>query len=243
MPRSSSTVAGVEIPELPWPEFWAQFQRDYRATRETAQHVSIIGPTNTGKSTLAMKVAELRPYVYVLGTKPRDAHMKAMLRRGGYRKVEQLPEAGAGIRRAYIWPASKGAKSRPAQRAAFSDAFDHQFEVGVWHGLIDEGHYIASELGLADRIRIGYQQLRSNGAGFILCAQRPAWLPPDIYSSADHLFLFGTNDSNDLKRISGLNGVNDRVVRDAVANLRRDKRFLYVNTVTGALAISRLDKG
>lgn len=237
--RSARSVA-ADIPELPWPDFLAKFRQQYRATRDDAQHVTIIGPTGCGKSTLAMAIANLRPYVFVPVCKKRDEHMRRMLRAGGYRRVDVLPEAGSGLRRVYLWPPNRGKVSRPNQRKVFGDAFQHQFDVGVWHGLIDEGHYVAHELGLTEDIRVGYQQLRSNGAGFILCAQRPAWLPPDIYSSANHLFLFGTNDSNDLKRISGLNGVNDRTVRDAVQSLRRDKRFVHVNTDTGELTISRL---
>jgi hypothetical protein len=237
--RASPSSIG-DIPELPWPDFLAKFRREYTATRDNAQNITILGPIGTGKSTLAMELAKLRPYVFVLGTKPRDEHMRRMLRAGGYRKVDVLPEAGSGVRRVYIWPPNKGKASRANQRKMFGDAFQHQFETGVWHGVIDEGHYVAHELGLTEDVRVGYQQLRSNGAGFILCAQRPAWLPPDIYSSANHLFLFGTNDSNDLKRISGLNGVNDRTVRDAVQSLRRDKRFVHVNTDTGELTISRL---
>lgn len=238
--RTSKGSAAADIPEMEWPEFWAKFQREYRATRDDAQHVTIVGPAGTGKSTLAMKVASLRPYVWVAGTKPRDQHMKNMLRQYGYRKADVLPEAGSGVRRVFIWPPNRGMKSIPNQRKVFADAFEHMFDVGVWHGVVDEGHYVAHECGLSDRIRVGYQVQRSNGAGLILCAQRPAWLPPDIYSSAGHLFLFGTNDSNDLKRISGLNGVNDRMVRDAVASLRRDKRFVHVNTDTGEVVISRL---
>lgn len=230
-----------DIPEVPWAEWWSAFCRSYRATRDNAQHVTILGPTRTGKSTLAMQVARQRPYVAALCAKPRDKHMKSMLRDGGFRKVDVLPEAGAGIRRAYLWPPNVGNVSHPVQRAAFHGAFSHAYRVGVWHLLVDEAHYLATTLRLADDIRGAYQMGRSNGHGVILCAQRPAWLPRDIYSSADHLFIFGTNDAADLKSISGMNGVNDKVVRLAVANLGRDHRFLHVNTATGDLAITRYE--
>ena len=230
--------------EVPWAEWWEQFRIDYRATRDNAQHVSILGPTGTGKSTLALKVAELRPYVAVLAAKPRDTHMKAMLRAGGYRKVDRLPEAGAGLRRVFLWPRNVGTESHALQRATFDAAMSHAYRVGVWHLVVDEGHFLADTLRLGDRIRGAYQMGRSNGHGIILAAQRPAWLPRDIYSSADHLLIFGTNDSADLKSISGLNGVNDRTVRDCVATLTRaGHRFVHVNTRTGQLAITALPKG
>ena len=232
-----------EIVEQDWAEFWPRFTASYRATRDDAQHVAILGPNGTGKTTLAMQIAALRPYVYVLAAKPRDKHMAAMLRRGGYRAVAELPEAGAGVRRCYLWPPNRGVSSRPHQRAVFARALAKSFRVGVWHGLIDEGHYLAETLKLAPEIKQALQMGRSNGHGIILAAQRPAWLPRDVYSASTHLFLFGTNDAADLKSISGLNGVNDRTVRDAVATLGRDHRFLHVNTATGDLTISRFTKG
>lgn len=234
----------MSIAEEPFDQWWPRFRREYRATRDNAQHVTVLGPTGTGKSTLAMTVAQLRPYVAVLCAKPRDAHMKSMLRAGGYRKVDRLPEAGSGIRRCFIWPPNTGIESHPQLARAFADAYAHAYRVGVWHLLVDEGHFQADTLRLGDRIRGAYQMGRSNGHGIILAAQRPAWLPRDIYSSADHLMIFGTNDSADLKSISGLNGVNDRVVRDCVASLDREShRFLHVNTRTGSMTITALPKG
>lgn len=234
-------VATELVPEVPWSEWWETFQRRYVATRDQAQHVTILGPTGTGKSTLAMKVAELRPYMAVLAAKPRDKHMKQMLRQGGFRKMDVLPEAGAGVRRCYIWPPNRGPFDHDRMRSQFAGAFEHAYRVGVWHILVDEAHFMAHRLHLTEHIRDAYQMGRSNGHGIILAAQRPAWLPRDIYSSADHLFLYGTNDSADLKTISGLNGVSDRLVRDTVAGLDRDsRRFLHVDTKSGTLAITRM---
>lgn len=237
-----STGSTEPIPEVPWAEWWAEFRRNYRATRDDAAHVTVIGPTRSGKSTLAMEIALLRPYVGVLAAKPRDEHMRSMLKAQGFRKVAALPEGGSGIRRAVIWPSNRGIRDHAAQRAAFADAFEHAYRIGIWHLLVDEAHYMAQTLRLADHIRGAYQMGRSNGHGIILAAQRPAWLPRDIYSSAEHLMIFGTNDSADLKSISGMNGVNDVVVRNTVAELGRGHRFLHVDTVRGTLQITRLEQ-
>ena len=240
----STRQAETEILERPWAEFWPEFCASYRATRDDAQHVAILGPNGTGKTTLAMQIATQRPYVFVLAAKPRDKHMAAMLKADGYRKYlgAGLPESGSGTRRCYLWPPNVGVRSRGYQRQVFAGALAQAFRVGVWHGLIDEAHYLAETLKLAPEIKQALQMGRSNGHGLILCAQRPAWLPRDVYSASTHLFLFGTNDAADLKSISGLNGVNDRTVRDAVAMLGRDHHFLHVNTATGALTISRYEK-
>jgi len=231
----------MSIDTLTHADWWSSFTADYRSGRDDAQHVTIMGPTGTGKSTLAMQIAERREYVAVLAAKPRDTHMSAMLRAGGYRNVSRLPEAGAGVRRVALWPRNDGLESQPMQRQVFGDALAHAFRVGVWHMVIDEGHYLADTLGLGDRIKTALQMGRSNGHGLILCAQRPAWLPRDVYSAADHLFLFRTNDAADLKAVSGLNGMNEKIVRAAISDLDPSTHsFLHIDTRRRTLSISAL---
>jgi SpoVK/Ycf46/Vps4 family AAA+-type ATPase len=230
-----------ELPIVPWSEFWPMFKSEYRHGRDHADHVTIIGPTGTGKSTIAMQVAELRRYVVALVVKPRDEGMRSMLRRQRFVKLDRVPPPGTRTR-VVIWPKNDGVDSIPAMRTTMRDALDATFRAGVWHVVCDEASYLCEDLKLNSYVRQALRMGRSNGMGLILCAQRPAWLPHDIYSSATHLFLFGSNDAADLRTIAGLNGVNDTIVRDAVANLGKTHRFVYVNTRSGYVCISRYER-
>lgn len=236
----------VEIPHVPWEQFWPMFVKRYGpAQRDDAQHVTILGPTGTGKSTIAVQVADLRPYVVQLVEKPRDEKLRKALKRRRYRKVEELPDIG-GYPWVYVWPKAGGVEDEPGQRVAFRRVLRSAGKVGVWHVVIHEAPYMVDPLGLAPELKYVLRMGRSNGAGLIICAQRPAWLPRDIYSAASHLFLFGTNDTNDLKAIGGLNGMNERAVRDAVAQLGANGDshvFLYVGTRDGTVCTSRAPGG
>lgn len=237
---SPTTVPAVEAPFIEWAEFWPMFRRKYeRAKPYEAQHVTVLGPTRTGKSVLAAQVAALRPYVFATMTKPKDEPMRRLLRSQGYRLALEIPEPQLA-RRVAIWPKFTGNASKAVQRAVFGKAFDDGFAAGIWHAFVDEGHYVCKELRLGEHVRTWSQQGASNGNGLILCAQRPAWLPKDIYS-ARHLFLFGTNASDDLASIGGLNGADERAVRRIVANLGRQHHFLYIDTADGTMAVSRYE--
>lgn len=235
-----------DIPHVPWEKFWPMFVKRYgQADRDNAEHVTILGPTGTGKSTLAMAVADRRYHVVQFVEKPRDRKLLGALKHRRYRKVDELPD-GAGYPKVYLWPPAGDVTDQPEQARQFRAALRTAGRVGVWHVVVHEAAYLVDPLGLGPELKQVLRMGRSNGTGLILCSQRPAWLPRDIYSQASHLFLFGTNDSADLRAIGGLNGMNEKAVREKVAGLHElgdSHVFLYVGTRDGTLVTSRAPGG
>ena len=58
---------------------------------EPGSHVTVIGPTGSGKTHLALTVAELRPYILVLAAKRQDPLVRE-LQRKGYHVTQDLGE-------------------------------------------------------------------------------------------------------------------------------------------------------
>lgn len=230
--------------EMAWPEWWRYFAKRYKVSRDSADHVVIIGPTNTGKTTLALKIAELRRYVIVLGCKPFDSdpELRRLTRRDGYHLLRTWELPSPQFRpRVLAWPTYRGRHDRGHQRAVFTSLFDQAYSAGGWHIVAEELPHLM-RLGMKDVLVEHLTMGRSLASGLIGCSQRPRNIPVEALSSAQHVFLFCTNDYEDLKRIGGLNGVDSRVVRETVARLGRDYRFLHVDTRTGDLTVSRVDR-
>lgn len=229
----------VDVPEVDWAAFWPAFCGAYRFNPRDADHVSLIGPTRSGKTTLAMAIARRRHYVGALLVKGRDDVAERELRAAGFRRAREIPPAGR-VRRVAIWPPYRGPEDYGRQRDQLGSAMDRMFRAGVWTCLADEGQHMVERLHMGDRVVDWLRMGRTQGNGLILSAQRPAWMPRDIYSAPRHLFLFGTNDEADLRSIAGLNGVNNRTVRDIVERLGKTHRVLYVDTVRGNMAVTKL---
>lgn len=229
-------------PFVPWADWYPRFAKAYKVDRTSADHVTIIGPTGTGKTVLAMKIADLRRYVVVLGCKPKDAQLAKMTKARGYRRqtTGELPSGGRAARKLVVWPKYRGVEDRPRQLAAFDTVFDRAFDAGGWHIVAEEAPHLV-DLGMERRLRQHLRMGRSTASGLILCTQRPRGLPYEAISGAQHLLFFGTNDDEDLKRLGGMNGVSSREVRHAVSNLGRSYVFLHVDTRTGTLVRSRYD--
>lgn len=234
-----------ELPRVPWSEFAPYFAQEYRVSKKDgADHVTIIGPTGTGKSAMAMWVASHREWVCQLVEKPKDDELKRRLKADGYTRRDELPDGNGQTRRVFIWPSHKRGEPIGVQRFLFGRAMATGYRVGGWHFVIHEGQHVVESLGMRRQIVTSLRMGRSNANGLIVCTGRPAWMPRDIYSSAHHLFLFNTNDENDLRSIGGMNGVNNRQIRHTVENLNRDTHeVLYVNTRTRYAAVTRSPRG
>lgn len=220
---------------------WQQFRRtlDYRPD----EHVTLVGPTGRGKTTLALDMIARRRYACVIATKPTDDVLAAKLAAAGYKRTDIVPPV-AIARRFVIWPQMRGLVDIPEQRQVIGTALDTMFRQGNRAVLVDETHYVAEMLRQSHRLKLWWQQGRSLGLSLIAGFQRPAWVPRDAYSAASHLFLFGTADDTDSRALGGLGGLSSRHIRYAVEYLAGDPSrkhdFVYVGTRSGTVLRSRL---
>ncbi len=236
-------AAAVDIDEIapvvPWDDFVPMMQ--YRHN----EHVTIIGPTQRGKTTLGIELLEQRRNVVLIGTKPKDPTLQRVVRDKRYRRMLTVPSVQVA-RRIVVWPKMRGITDTREQKTIIARVLDDCFEDGNRTVFADEVHYLAEFLHLAPRLKLWWTQGASNGLSLMAGFQRPAWVPRDAYSAATHLFLFGTNDAEDIKSISGLGGANNRAVREVVwwlgADASRHHDFVYLNTRTGQMVRSRFRK-
>lgn len=225
----------LDVPLLPWDEFTPRF--DWRQ----GEHVTLLGPTGTGKTTAAVQLLAKRSYVVAIGTKPKDATFEHLRRQLGYQVVPTLPagKLPATGARVIVWPRMT-TLDRSAKRAiagTVRDTLDRAYSAGGWTIFADEFAYLTNTLRLAPELADIWQQGRAAHVSLIGGSQRPRHIPLDAYSAASHLFLWRTNDDYDLKRLAGLNGVDSKLVRRLVPQLPRH-HVLYVSTRTGAMAVT-----
>lgn len=219
-----------EVPTVTWAEFVNQhFQW------EQGEHLTAIGPTGAGKTTLSMALLPFRRYVIATGTKPKDPTLDKLKDESGYvllRKWQKLsPEL---YPKRLIWPDSRDLHSAAKQREVFMDAFAHIYQEGGWCTYIDEMWYFIHHLKMEKEVKTFLQQSRSNNISMLLLTQRPAFVPLECYDQSSHLFFARDNDESNLKRISGIAWLSAKTVRETVASLDRFQ-WLYINTKTGEL--------
>lgn len=209
------------------------------------QHVGLIGPTESGKSTLQYAILPMRKYVTFFATKPADRVLEVFAQKAGYAKIPDWPPVKKNTfpRRPYtaeemprrlLWPDASKLNSRPHQRAVFLRAFDDIYTSGGWCTVWDEFWMMCHMLDLEDEARLMLQQARSNDIAFVMGAQRPSRIPLELFDQATHLFFWRDNDERNLKTIGGVGWLAAGPIRLFVANLE-PHQVLYVNTRSGIM--------
>jgi hypothetical protein len=218
------------VPFVPWGDF-----RRRMGWRQ-GEHVTLIGKTRSGKTTLALQLMPLRRFVVVLATKPRDPLLNR-LRRQGYHVTRKWPVPTEVYERVVFWPRVEAMADQWQQERDVAGFLESIYETGGWTVYLDEVRYVTepSYLGLRTQVQLLWTQGRTLDVSVVAGTQRPAWVPLEAYSQADHLFLWREADDSNLKRVASITGVRSREIRELVPQLP-EHQALYVNTVTGALA-------
>lgn len=233
-------------PFVPYRSFYSRLATAPDGFRQ-GDHVTILGPTKSGKTTLARDVVEIRDYVIGIFTKPTDPLLDEFVEAGWRltRKLDIRVEDGVVVDRriAYHPVYSSGTirEKEARQAVAVRLAFDYVFDAGKWAIFADEGVWLAQHLGMARELQAVWYQGRTSEISLVFLAQRPAWVPRAAYSQAEHVFLFHTADREDQKRFADFGGgVDPDAVRALVAGLDRFE-FLYVAPHERTLLRSSVD--
>lgn len=225
----------ADIPRVSWDAFLASL--DW----QQGEHVTLIGHTGSGKTTLALALLPRRSYVVATATKPEDKTMSSLIRRDKYKRIAAWPP-GPTRRRVVLWPPINRPSDIPVQRAVFADALGEIYAERGWCVCVDEVWYLSKFLGLGRVLELFWSQGRSIGLSLVAATQRPAYVPLMMYSQATHVFLWRENDPANLKRIRELDGgLNSSLIQHTVASLPKFE-CLYLNTRTGHMCITRAPK-
>lgn len=213
--------------------------------------MTILGPTQSGKTTLALEVLEAREHILFLATKREDPLIEGLAARG-YRISDDLDirvtEGADGKhildKRFVFWPVRSTIRTgrgrtrhmtmdefRDYQRAEVKRALNYVWRVRRWAVFADETTWLSESgeggLGLGKDLNTLWYQGATAKISLIAATQRPSWIPRAAYSSPEHLFFFSTTDKADLDRLSDIGaGVDKKLLEAEITSLRRHE-FLY----------------
>ena len=227
------------LPLVPWDNLTIPWRQ--------GEHVTLIGPTGCGKTTVAKHLLPIRRYVLFVATKPND-DILLDFKKQGYKFVREFPNdinLDLAPKQVFL-PNIKELDTELAYteqaHAQIGAALRDAFRRGGFTIYLDELREIVDFLKLSRTCERIWLQGRSNNVSMVGGMQRPRHAPLSAYSQATHLFLWGGNDDVDLKRVSEISGRVDRkAIRETLLELDIHE-FVYVNTRDGFSVVSQSPK-
>jgi hypothetical protein len=147
------------------------------------EHVSLIGLTGSGKSTLGSRLLEDRQFVLILRTKADDVKYPHTVK---ITKAEQLKDPR--VERFVLEPYPDQA----IQRKEISRALDMVWQMGGFTVYVDETLYVDNELGCRPLLNRLLTQGRNPGKISVICAmQRPVQVTRFAIGESTHVICFG----------------------------------------------------
>lgn len=210
---------------LTWPVFAERFFDQHRP----GEHVSIVGPTGSGKSVLGAMLARIlglrkqpgdqaghrRPAkVTVFATKPRDQTISGL----GWKVIRSPREwpPGHGDEHVIVWPRPPDPQTASVRkRQIFEPIMRQIYQEGRQTLYVDEAatfeERLPTGLGLRPLMAEFWQSARSLDLTLVAGTQRPRNVSRAMWSEPAWLFVFRLHDLDDLKRVGEISGDRDQL--------------------------------
>lgn len=236
--KRSTTRREIWTPEfVPWRyELRPAFLETWKATGDGAEHLSVIGTTGSGKTTLALSIGmgklaeDEETRMIILMNKKRDTTMTELINQGtvGHiRKWDDLAYKHRVKRIICLWPdyPENLQKAREVAKPVFSDALNGLMHEGDWIIYIDEASYMIEQLGLRTTFDEFWNSGRSNGLALIAGGQRPVWISKSQTSQHSWFITFYIKALEDRRSVGEAVG-DRRGVPEAIRRLDKHEFFL-----------------
>lgn len=187
---------------------------------EVGQHFSLFARTRFGKTTFARAILDIRDWVVVFGTKPRDAELYGGFERRGYVIKDRWDPSDLSEPRVIYRPGGD-LLDTDLQRRAFTAALNRIYEVGGWTVYVDEMLVLSRDLGMTRVIDRMYTQAASNDVTMVAGSQRPRGVPLNMIEQAEWFGLWRVPEAEDRARAGEVLGPMRGVAVEAMLRLPR----------------------
>lgn len=217
----------LQTPEITKDDWFQLFRQHWKQ----GEHVAIVGPTGTGKTTVALHVLDVREYVCVLAVKRKDDTLD-LFKKQGYQVIQKWPPQ-YNTRRVIYWKKpSSLTDDLHKQAAAVHEALNKMYLAGGWCIYFDEAGYIAGNLKLSRDIGTLLNQGRSANLSIVATMTRPssviAQVPKEALNQPRHKLMFKFVDEREIKACAAIAGIDWKHMLDLMQALGKHD-FVSIN--------------
>jgi len=233
---------------VPWREgLRPSFLESWKHGEEQSEHVTIVGRTGQGKTSLALDMIAgrlqtiSRSRCLILANKKQDATLQTLIDRGvaaHIRRWKDLSYEHRVKRLVVLWPPlGKASTSAAKNRPEFVEALDGIMAEGDWTVFVDDAWYWVEHLRLGHLLDEFWNGARSADISLVFGSTRPVWITRSATSQHSWSVAFPMGDRQDRLRMAEVMG--DRDIAPVIEGLGPHE-FLLKRTTSGQGFISDL---
>lgn len=241
MTDSSLQVVGLD---------WEQFKLWFRANWEPGQHVSLVGPTGTGKTTLMVGILPMRKYVLALDPKGGDSTLSS-LEKLGFQRSPWPPERSTRKQieeghpaRLIVGSQIKGVEDLPKLRKQIGMALKDAFNEQGWTVYLDELQIVADRrlMNLSASVERNLIAARDRKVSMVMSFQRPANVPRSAAEMSTWFIVLYTRDRDTVDRLAEMAGRLTAEMRGMVKGLPKYCVLVFSRDPRAPVIVTKADK-